>query len=279
VTVTPAGLVRRLRQPASLLRRGRALKAAAEPLAGAVALEPGGPSALFGARGLVPVYPLLATLDTLDYAQRTLWSAQQQASGERQPRRRLVGEAGELAGVAPGSYDALLASHVLEHLANPLGALRTWSRAVRLGGHLLLVVPHRDGTFDHRRPVTPLAHMREDERRGTAEDDLTHLDEVLRLHDLARDPGAPSREVFEQRCRENARTRGMHHHVFVSRSVIELCRAAALTMELIAPRLPFDIVCLCGVAPDAGDGLSGGLGEEQIAQALRRSPFPSDRLA
>ena len=150
MTVTPAGLMRRMRQSASLLRREPPLTAAAEPLAGAVALELGGPSVLFGARGLVPVYPRLAALDTLDFAERTLWSAQQQASGERQPRRRLVGEAGELAGVAPHSYDALLASHVLEHLANPLGALRTWSRAVRPGGHLLLVVPHRDGTFDHR---------------------------------------------------------------------------------------------------------------------------------
>jgi len=279
VTVTPAGLVRRLHQAASALRRQPPLTAAAEPLAGAVALELGGPSALFGARGLVPVYPRLAALDTLDFAERTLWSAQQSAASELKPRRRLVGEAGELADVAPGSYDALLASHVLEHLANPLGGLRAWSRAVRPGGHLLLVVPHRDGTFDHRRPITPLAHMHEDERSGTAEDDLTHLDEVLQLHDLARDPGAPSRDVFEQRCRENARTRGMHHHVFVTRSVIELCRDAGLTVQLIAPRLPFDIVCLCGVAPDAGDGLSGGLGEEQIAQALRRSPFPSDRLA
>ena len=65
------------------------------------------------------------------------------------------------------------------------------------------------------------------------------------------------------------------HHVFVTRRVVELCRAAGLTVQLIAPRLPFDIVCLCGVAP----GADGGLGEEQIAQALRRSPFPSDRLA
>jgi SAM-dependent methyltransferase len=252
-------------------RKDRALSAAAELFAGASALEPGGPSTLFERGNLVPIYPQLATLDTLDFAERTIWSESQDGVV---PGRRLIAEAGRLDEVADDAYDAVLASHVLEHLANPLGALAEWRRVVRPGGHILLIVPHRDGTFDHQRPVTSLAHLREDAEHQTGEDDLTHLQEIVELHDLARDPGAPDRQAFEQRCRENPTLRAMHHHIFVSRTVVETCRAAGLEVLLLRPKRPFHIVCLCRVnTQPAGEGLS----DLPIAETLRRSPFPSDK--
>ncbi len=265
------GAAAHLRAEIGAVTRERKLVAVADALRGADALEPGGPSALFGRLGILPVYSRLGALDTLDYAERTLWSAA--GSGEVAPRRRLIGEAGALTEVADDSYDALLGSHVIEHLANPLGALGEWQRVVRPGGQLLLVVPHRDGTFDHRRPATTLEHMRDDAERETGEDDLTHLEEVLELHDLARDPGAPGRSAFEQRCRENLAIRGMHHHVFVSRSVVELCRAAGLEVLALRPKRPFHIVCLCRTG---GNGRAG-LSETELRSELRRSPFVSDR--
>lgn len=267
----------------------------ARTLTGATALEPGGPSALFDRRGPAPVYPLLAALDTLDYSERTLWS---DGAGELAvtPRTRLIGEAGRIEAVRDGAYDALLASHVIEHLADPLGALAEWRRVVRPGGHILLVVPHREGTFDHRRPVTSLEHLRADGDRQTSEDDLTHLPEVLRLHDLSRDPGAPNREVFEQRCRENASTRAMHHHVFDSRAAVQMCREANLEVLALRPQRPHNIFCLCRVPGSSGDHgptrqherrgrdrcASDGyepMDESDLKKALRRSPFASDRSA
>lgn len=254
-----------------VLTRDRKLVALADSLKNAVAFEPGGPSALFGRRGLVPVYPRLASLDILDYSEKTLWSGN--ADGEIEPRQTLIGEARHLEGIADDSYDALLASHVLEHLADPLGALGEWQRVVRPGGHLLLVMPHYEGTFDHKRPVTSVEHMRADAERGTGEDDLTHLEEILQLHDLARDPGAPNREAFEQRCRENLTHRGMHHHVFDSRSVVELCRAAGLEVLAMRPKPTFNIVCLCAV----GSGNGSGIDERDLHEILAASPFESDR--
>lgn len=226
-------------------RRDPALRAVAATFQDAVALEPGGPSGLFGARGLIPVYPRLAALDTLDYAERTLWS--HTAHRELEPRRRVIAEAGNLGEVPNGDYDAVLASHVLEHLANPLGALAEWRRVVGAGGHILLIVPQREGTFDHRRPVTTLEHLREDAERGIGEEDLTHLPEILQLHDLKRDPGASSRESFERRCHENVEHRAMHHHVFDERSIVEVCCAADLEVLMLSIKPPFHIVCLCRV--------------------------------
>ena len=268
------GIRARLYSELRAARRHRSLTQAADRLRGAVALEPGGLSALFGRLGLVPVYSRLAALDTLDFAERTLWSGTDDAGIE--PRRRIIGEAARLEGVADRSYDAVLASHVLEHLADPLGALSEWKRVVRPGGHILLVVPHRDGTFDHRRPVTTLEHLRQDARLRMGEDDRSHVPEIIALHDLERDPSAPNRDVFEQRCRDNPSTRAVHHHVFITRTVAETCREAGLLPLLLRAELPFNIVCLCRV--DAGaDKRAVDVDEPQLLECLRASPFASDR--
>jgi SAM-dependent methyltransferase len=270
--MTARGVLARLRMEWQAARRDPALTAMADALRGAVALEPGGPSSLFGRLGVCPVYSRLAALDTLDYADQTLWSGNQVGI---EPRRRIIGEAGRLDAIADDSYDAVLASHVLEHLADPLGALAEWQRAVRDGGHLLLVLPHRDGTFDHRRPVTTVEHMRADQANAVGEDDLTHLNEVLELHDIERDPGSSSRAAFEQRCRENLSGRAIHHHVFNTPSAVETCHAAGLDVLGVRAEPPFNIVCLCRVGAGPGEPL----GKEKLAQVLATSPFPSDRTA
>jgi SAM-dependent methyltransferase len=263
-----------VREGLRTLRGDRTLFAAANALAGAVALEPGGPSPLFAQRVGVPVYRCLAALDTLDYAEHTLWTEGPEAPRIDAPvRRRLIAEADRLQAVPDGSYDAVLSSHVVEHLANPLGALAEWRRVVRPGGHVLLIVPHRDGTFDHLRPVTSLEHLEVDAEHETPEDDLSHLPEVLALHDLELDPGGLDREQFERRCQENAATRAMHHHVFTSLTVFEVCTAAGLEMLMLRPKQPCNIFCLCRVGPGRGDELH----ECDVRRILAASPFASDR--
>jgi len=41
-------------------------------------------------------------------------------------------------------FDYAYASHLLEHLDDPITALRNWWRIIRPGGRIILVVPHRD---------------------------------------------------------------------------------------------------------------------------------------
>ncbi len=74
------------------------------------------------------------------------------------------GDAQRLAGVAEGVYDFVHSSHSLEHMADPLEALRNWVRVVRPGGYVVVVVPDEDmyeqgvwpSTFnaDHRHSFT-----------------------------------------------------------------------------------------------------------------------------
>lgn len=82
--------------------------------------------------------------------------------------------------VAPGhdlplpdkSVDFVLASHVIEHVPDPIGGLLEWSRVARR--YLFLVVPHRDRTFDRDRPLTPLAELVERHRTGFAPEEDRH---------------------------------------------------------------------------------------------------------
>jgi len=50
---------------------------------------------------------------------------------------------------ASGSFDAILASHLLEHLTDPFVAMRECHRLLRPGGVLLVQVPHFTRGFTH----------------------------------------------------------------------------------------------------------------------------------
>lgn len=251
-----------------------------EPLRGGHALELGGPSTVFAAGGLLPVYPLLERVDGVQFSAETVWHGTMDAGRYTLPDGSAKGslwilDACDLHAIAAASYDAVLSSHVIEHLANPLRALAEWRRVVRPGGHLLLVAPHKEGTFDHRRPVTPLEHLVEDELRGTGEDDLTHLEETLALHDFARDVSDPAAHAAW--CRDNLTHRAIHHHTFTTPSLLAMLDHAGLELLAAEARWPHDIYVLArfpadGVPrPDNTRFLGPG------ARAVGRSAFRSDR--
>ena len=68
------------------------------------------------------------------------------------------------------SYDFVLASHVIEHMPDPIAALREWVRVARR--YVFMIVPHRDRTFDRGRPLTSLDELigRHEEGFGSDED-------------------------------------------------------------------------------------------------------------
>jgi SAM-dependent methyltransferase len=195
-------------------------------------LEFGGPSPIFSSNHLIPIYNIAASIDSCNFAKKTLWTND---AGIRKfgPRlgRQLIMEASEPSSIADDSYDFVVASHVLEHLANPLRALSEWKRIVRPAGTVLLVVPHKPHTFDHRRPFTTFNHIQADFQSNVSEEDLTHRDEIIALHDLDLDPWAGSQQQFRQRCLENSSNRAMHHHVFSPRVLAQMF--VFLQMELV----------------------------------------------
>jgi SAM-dependent methyltransferase len=248
-----------------------------EPLRGARGLEIGGPSAVFGASGLLPVYPILDSLDGVQWATHTVWHDLDREHGYR-PEEARTGElhvldGADLAGLPDSTYDAVICSHVFEHFANPLRALASWRGVTRPGGHLLMIVPHMAGTFDHRRSLTTLRHMIDDFDCGVGEDDLSHLEETLKLHDRDRDGEPGDDEAWASRRRENLTTRVLHHHTFTTASLLELLDYAGLELLAVETRFPHDIYVLA-----RWPGAERRSDNAAFLAAGRRSPFRVDHL-
>lgn len=54
------------------------------------------------------------------------------------------GDAQLMASVPDNSFDFVNSSHCLEHMRDPVEAMRNWSRIVKPGGYLVLLVPDED---------------------------------------------------------------------------------------------------------------------------------------
>src|SRR5206468_928437 len=143
-----------------------------------------------------------------------------------------------------GKYDFLLASHCLEHMANPSCAFHEWLRVLKKKGVIFLVLPDKAGTFDHRRPVTAFSHLVRDLEMQTPEDDFTHLKEILTLHDLALDPPAGNLAAFEKRSRANFQNRCLHHHVFDLPLMREIFDYFGVETVLSTTAKPFHLIAI-----------------------------------
>jgi SAM-dependent methyltransferase len=163
---------------------------------------------------------------------------------------------------------------MIEHTANPLRALSEWVRLIKPGGALILVVPHRDGTFDHRRPVTTMSHLISDFENEMGENDLTHVSEVLRLHDGSRDSGV--HEIsFRQRAERNPELRSLHHHVFDTRLVAAIVKWAGLELAAVEPLRPYHVVVIGRKSSEVGERQT--LPDDALRAVLHNSPFRTDR--
>lgn len=262
-------------------KRAKCFPLCRELLTNSAGLEIGGPSPIFARDGILPVYPALGRLDNCTFSEKTIWetvSADEAFHYDEQcaPGRQYIAEATDLGTIPSETYDVVLASHVIEHVANPLQALSEWIRVLKETGTLVLVVPHKDGTFDHQRPTTTLDHLVKDLEQGTTEKDLTHLPEILALHDLERDPGAGTFEMFEKRSERNFENRALHHHVFDTTSVVLLVHHMNLHILAVEPRLPHHIIVLAQKTR-AGQSASNQAFIGDRATHTRKSPFPADR--
>lgn len=262
--------------------RARALEHCRELVRDRSGIEIGGKSGVFSERGVLPLYEAVGSLDNCNFATTTTWEgsiaegANFRFSTNRPAGMQFVSETTNLDRIESGRYDFLLSSHVLEHSANAIQALSEWLRVVKDGGSLMVLLPHREATFDHRRPVTTLDHFVEDYAGGVGEDDLTHLPEILELHDLQRDPGAGTREAFVRRSNANLENRCLHHHVFDTTLVAQLLDHMGLQLLAVEAMRPNHIIAVA-LKPAAFSRPDNARFFADLPLALRHSPFNGDR--
>ena len=121
------------------------------------------------------------------------------------------------------TYDFVFASHVLEHIANPIKALNEWLKMINIGGYLILVLPEKTACFDHKRPYSSFSTILKQYENNIDEDDLSMLPEILKLHDLSKDPLAGTFQQFEQRSLRNIENRCLHHYVYCPDLLHKIC--------------------------------------------------------
>lgn len=126
---------------------------------------------------------------------------------------------------AEQTFDFVLSEHTLEHIGNALRALYEWIRVLKLGGHLILFLPHHDRTNDCLRPRTPLAHLIQDYERNVPDDDTTHVDEWI--ENVTKAGGIP--EHYRHIAKVDlARTGSIHHHTWIGEDMVEVFRYVGL---------------------------------------------------
>jgi ubiquinone/menaquinone biosynthesis C-methylase UbiE len=203
-----------LKQPAK-----RKMIQLAKEFDGQTGIELGGPSAFFSFKSAFPIYLYAKKIDGVNFSNHTLWEGSIEQGNlytyyKNKKGFQFIGEAAHLKELKDASYDFVLSCHSLEHLANPIKALKDWNRVMRTKGRLVLVLPDKEFTFDNKRPITTLAHLIEDYKNNITELDETHFEEVIALHDFNHDAFVQSKEELIERTKLNIENRAVHHHVF-----------------------------------------------------------------
>lgn len=245
-------------------------------------LEIGGPSRFFQPGQEFPVYRVARSVDNVNYGKKTFWEGTLEEgkcfryNPDKDAGQQFICEASDLSSIQDTTYEFVASCHTLEHCANPIKALNEWRRVLKPQGWLALVLPHRAGTFDHRRNVTEMEHLLKDYRLRVTEEDTTHFGEILEKHDLERDPGQKSRADFEKWIVNNFVNRGAHHHVFDPALAITLVDSAGFDVISAEVLMPFHIFILARVTSSSQQEREQN--RRRIIQGCcARSPFRSDR--
>jgi SAM-dependent methyltransferase len=134
--------------------------------------------------------------------------------------------------IADSSQDFVICSHVLEHLAEPIGFLEEIHRVLRPGGITIVLLPNRHKTFDSRRPATPLGHLIAEHQAHVRAVDDDHVVEFLsNTIGISEDPTERSHAL------ELHRNRSIHVHCWDEDEfvpVLEHCiRASGTNWEFV----------------------------------------------
>jgi len=212
-------------------------------------LEIGGPSSFFNLKSYFPVYVFAKRIDGINYSNETVWEGKIEEGLNykylgRKKGYQFICEASDLKDIKINNYDFLLSCHSLEHIANPIKTLKNGYDVLKKEGKIILVLPDKDFTFDHKRPYTTFEHLRQDFNTETDENDTTHFEEVIQLHDIAKDSYLNSVDELISRTKDNFSNRCIHHHVYSLELLSELLIYCGFKVTYQQKANPFHLVII-----------------------------------
>jgi SAM-dependent methyltransferase len=132
-------------------------------------------------------------------------------------RPNIISDAESLTGVEDDVYDFLVSAHLIEHMRDPIGAIKNWARVVKPGGYIYLIVPDKRGSFDRYRSRTPLEHMILDYMEPSKERDFSHyVDYSVLVHSKHGDEALKDAKKL---AREDY---SIHFHVFMPSDILAI---------------------------------------------------------
>jgi SAM-dependent methyltransferase len=184
-------------------------------------LEIGGPSATGK-----PLYDTCLGMDNVIFSKNTIWSnhTDEYKYHNEKTGKVIVHDATDLLSIQPQAYDFVFSSHCLEHIANPLKAIKEWFRVLKNHGYLVLILPEKSQCFDHRRDYTTFQTLLTQYEKNVGEDDLSTLPEILEKHDLTMDLPAGTLSEFTKRSQRNVDNRCLHHYVYSPELLHDICK-------------------------------------------------------
>jgi predicted SAM-dependent methyltransferase len=120
---------------------------------------------------------------------------------------------------APATLDFIIASHLLEHLPFPLVALRHWYDLLAPNGALLLRIPDKRFTFDHRRRRTCITHLVEEYEHPENFDRRAHFVEWVRDVNQIDPNGSAFTDQLEHLMNIGY---SIHYHAWIDQDVAEI---------------------------------------------------------
>jgi SAM-dependent methyltransferase len=165
-----------------------------------------------------------------------------------------------LKGLDDGSFDTVVACHVVEHLVNPVAGLIELTRVLRPGGRLVVVLPDRTKTFDQAREPTTLDHVLQEYAAGVTVLSEEHIREFVAK---VGPPAEVDAELIELH-----RRRSLHAHCWTG------AEFAALVTGLLALGLidwQLNDLYLCDEDPGGEFGLV-------LEHPVRRPASPVDAM-
>jgi SAM-dependent methyltransferase len=130
-------------------------------------------------------------------------------------KRYVVGTADHIP-AEPGSLDFIFSSHVVEHLANPLGHFAYWASLLKPDGIVAAVIPDRDGCQDYRFPASSIEEIVAEWRAG----DMAVTPEHFRRWGALQMPGSTVEELM-------ASGRSIHVHFYTPVTMAHLLAQTA----------------------------------------------------
>lgn len=119
-----------------------------------------------GAHASPTLVPLGVNVTYVDRVPASYWRDDPQYQGIKLVDPNIIDDGSVLAMIPDNSVDFVVSFHMLEHVPNPMGAVKNWIRVTKPGGILVISIPDKRFTEDSVRQLTSIGHFVRDFEQG-----------------------------------------------------------------------------------------------------------------